>query len=104
MGGLMGRERSVGGWTRQALQGGVKSVADGAHALHGRRSGVVVLAYHRVGPHTSAREIDLPRHLFEAQVAEIADRAITLDRALDALTGQSPSLDDAVPVVVTFDD
>ena len=66
--------------------------------------GVVVLLYHRVGG-GSGLELDLPVETFDAQMAELAaaGRAITLDAALETLSGPPPTGAQR-PVVVTFDD
>jgi peptidoglycan/xylan/chitin deacetylase (PgdA/CDA1 family) len=87
---------------RSLLARGVKGLAAGVDALRRPGAGIVVLAYHRVGGHSDAAEIDLPSSLFRAQMAAIAPRAITLDTALDALADRisRPHGD----VVVTFDD
>ncbi len=74
-----------------------------------RAPGIVVLAYHRVGGHSAAHEIDLPAERFEAQIDLIARwRApLTLDDALTELespsspTGPTPGRN---RIVVTFDD
>ena len=79
----------------------VKLTAAGIDVVRRPRQGIVVLLYHRVGA-GSGSAVDLPRVLFEQQMAEIAARATTLDTALDALTGRtSPTERD---IVVTFDD
>jgi peptidoglycan/xylan/chitin deacetylase (PgdA/CDA1 family) len=84
----------------------VKSTAAAADVVRPHRPGAVVLCYHRVGGRSGAREIDLPTALFERQIAEIADRAISLTDVLPALTGDAPIADEPVrrDVVVTFDD
>jgi len=70
-------------------------------------SGVVILAYHRVGG-GSTSAVDLDTALFDDQMAELADsdRVMPLDEAVDLLA--HPPLDggtpEADPVVVTFDD
>lgn len=81
----------------------MKGSAAAVDRLRGRRPGVVVLIYHRVGA-GSGLELDLPAERFEQQMAELAasGRVTTLDRALDALAGPAPTGPD--PVVVTFDD
>jgi len=69
--------------------------------------GVVVLIYHRVGGGADT-EIDLDPALFDEQMAWLAEagRAVSLDAALERLTGSEPEPGDgdANPVVVTFDD
>lgn len=86
---------------KQVALGLVKRAAVGADRLRPSRPGVVVLLYHRVGARSGV-EVDLPRALFAEQMAAIAGRAVTLDRALTALAGAPP--EGADPVVVTFDD
>jgi peptidoglycan/xylan/chitin deacetylase (PgdA/CDA1 family) len=89
------------GFPRGALHRCVKTVAAGADVVRPPGQGVVVLAYHRVGGHSAAAEIDLPRPLFADQIGEIAARAAGLDDALEALAGRAPRGGD---IVVTFDD
>ena len=94
-------------WGRQA----VKVSAAVADRVRPPRPGVVVLTYHRVGAR-SPMTVDLPTPLFEEQMAELAasGRVVTLDRAIDLLTGpgEQPGSGDpggaGDPVVLTFDD
>jgi peptidoglycan/xylan/chitin deacetylase (PgdA/CDA1 family) len=81
----------------------MKVCAEAMDRVRSPQTGVVVLIYHRVGRRSNL-EVDLPVHLFEAQMAFLAasGRASTIDAALDALTSPSPPERD--PVVVTFDD
>ena len=78
--------------------------------------GAVVLIYHRVGG-GGASQIDLPVSDFDAQMERVADDALTLDDALDRLTGPEDEVQADVdaqgeqrdagrsnPIVVTFDD
>ncbi|MFN8016937.1 MAG: polysaccharide deacetylase family protein [Acidimicrobiales bacterium] len=65
--------------------------------------GVTVLIYHRVGARTPV-PVDLPTPLFRDQMAELADRAISMDDALARLDGPAPAPGTPNPVVVTFDD
>lgn len=65
--------------------------------------GITVLIYHRVGGRTPV-PVDLPTSLFRDQMAELADRVVDLDGALDALEGPAPTKGTPRPVVVTFDD
>ncbi len=83
---------------------GVLKRAAAAHDLVRRpRRGLVVLCYHRVGRRTTSR-VDLPRWLFEEQVARLVagSGVVDLDGALTALAGPPPSEPGAV--VITFDD
>lgn len=64
--------------------------------------GVVVLIYHRVGGR-SGLEVDLDVATFDAQIEELATRAVTLDVAMQQLQAREPS-SEPDPVVVTFDD
>jgi peptidoglycan/xylan/chitin deacetylase (PgdA/CDA1 family) len=84
----------------------VKGVAAGADVLRPRPTGLVVLIYHRVGARTPV-EVDLPRSLFEAQIAWLAANVsvVSLDAGVAWLSGADPSphLGD-VRVAVTFDD
>ena len=86
---------------KRAAAKAVKVTAAGVDAVRPRREGVVVLIYHRVGAGTRSA-VDLPLELFDAQMAEIAERATTLDAALDDLTGTAPP--GGRDVVVSFDD
>ena len=65
--------------------------------------GVTVLIYHRVGARTPV-PVDLPTPLFRDQMAEVAERAISMDEALARLDGPAPAPGTPNPVVVTFDD
>jgi peptidoglycan/xylan/chitin deacetylase (PgdA/CDA1 family) len=93
--------RHGSGAPRRVLQRCLKTVAAGVDDLRARADGVVVLAYHRVGGHSAAFEIDLPREVFADQMSEISARATTLDAALEALGGPAPGTGG---LVVTFDD
>jgi peptidoglycan/xylan/chitin deacetylase (PgdA/CDA1 family) len=88
---------------RAFLGHGLKTVAVAADRVRPANRGVVVLLYHRVGG-GSQLAVDLPRALFEEQIAALAatGRVATLDAALDALAGPPPAAGD--PIVVTFDD
>ncbi len=84
------------------LRSAIKRTAGWYDAIRRPPRGVVVLIYHRVGG-GSHLEIDLDRETFDAQMREVAARAVTLDDALAAV--QAPvRADDADPVVVSFDD
>ncbi|NNC78913.1 MAG: polysaccharide deacetylase family protein [Acidimicrobiales bacterium] len=68
--------------------------------------GVVTLAYHRVGRHTSSA-VDLPREVFARQMAHVATRTdlLTLDAAARLLTPpHDPRITPNRQVVLTFDD
>lgn len=65
--------------------------------------GVAILIYHRVGAATPM-SVDLPLAQFTDQIAQIADRATTLDDALRELNTPAPPPPDPTSVVVTFDD
>jgi peptidoglycan/xylan/chitin deacetylase (PgdA/CDA1 family) len=86
---------------RRSAQSLVKSAASAVDRVSPPPPGVVVLAYHRVGG-GSTLELDLEPELFDDQMGHLAEsgRVVTLERALEDLTGDSG--DDSV--VVTFDD
>ena len=89
---------------RHLAQRGVRLAARAKDRVGPPAPGVAVLLYHRVGGHTPV-SVDLPRGQFAHQMATVAERAATLDDALDVLA--SPSAADGsrpLPVVVTFDD
>jgi peptidoglycan/xylan/chitin deacetylase (PgdA/CDA1 family) len=79
----------------------VKATAAGVDLVRRPKEGVDVLLYHRVGA-TTGSAVDLPTDVFDGQMAEIAQRAATLDAALEALTGHTPPT--ARDIVITFDD
>jgi peptidoglycan/xylan/chitin deacetylase (PgdA/CDA1 family) len=81
----------------------LKGAAVAADRIRPPGPGVTVLIYHRVGARTSV-PVDLPTPLFRDQMAAIADRAVSLDRALELLAGPPPAAPGPNPVVVTFDD
>jgi peptidoglycan/xylan/chitin deacetylase (PgdA/CDA1 family) len=66
--------------------------------------GLAVLLYHRVGGRTPV-SVDLPRPLFEGQVAVLAERyqVLTLDQAVEHLSAGEPPRGRPA-VVITFDD
>jgi len=68
-------------------------------------AGLVVLIYHRVGRRTRTA-VDLPRPLFEDQIAWLAATlpVVSLDAGLAWLAGGAPSGGDDWRVAVTFDD
>jgi peptidoglycan/xylan/chitin deacetylase (PgdA/CDA1 family) len=84
-------------------RGALKRAAVAHDLVRRPRRGLVVLCYHRVGRHTTSR-VDLPRSLFEEQVARLVagPGVADLDGALTALAGPPPS--EPGPVVITFDD
>lgn len=91
------------------MRGPVRRLAKTSAALYDRlrppERGVVVLLYHRVGAR-SPLEMDLPRGLFDDQMATLAAeaRVVGLDDALGRLDGPQPATDVPDEVVVTFDD
>jgi peptidoglycan/xylan/chitin deacetylase (PgdA/CDA1 family) len=89
---------------RSLAQSVLKRAAGATDRLRTWAPGVVVLAYHRVGGRSEAREIDLPEARFDEQMALIARwrEAVTLDDALVALRSTDSAPRDRV--VVTFDD
>lgn len=91
-------KRALAGGVRRAL----KRFAGAADAML-PTTGLVVLAYHRVGG-DGTTQMDLPLDRFRDQMAQLAEtaRVLNLDDALDAFLS-----DDADPdpgVVLTFDD
>lgn len=86
-----------------ALGAGLKQASAVVDRLRPPQPGVTVLIYHRVG-RRSPVPVDLPTELFRDQMAAIADRAVSLDRALELLAGPPPDPGTPNPVVVTFDD
>jgi peptidoglycan/xylan/chitin deacetylase (PgdA/CDA1 family) len=80
---------------------GLKVAAHLADRLRPAHRGIVVLIYHRVGG-GSGLQVDLEPDRFADQLALVADRAVTLDAALDELVAPAPHRPDSV--VVTFDD
>ena len=79
----------------------IKSAAVTADLIRPPGTGVVVLAYHRVGG-GSALELDLPSSIFADQMAYLADaeEVVALDQAVDDLAAR----EGPCSVVVTFDD
>lgn len=66
-------------------------------------TGMVVLAYHRVGRRTNS-PVDLSTSMFRRQLAHLAAAAavVSLDEGIDSL--QSPDQGQRFPTVLTFDD
>ena len=90
---------------RSRAQSALKRAAGATDRFRVLPAGVVVLAYHRVGGRSDAREIDLPESRFDEQMACVARwrETVDLDAALVAL--QSPDAGaESERVVVTFDD
>jgi peptidoglycan/xylan/chitin deacetylase (PgdA/CDA1 family) len=83
------------------LRSAIKRSAAWYDTVRRPQPGVVVLIYHRVGG-GSGLEVDLERDVFDAQMHEVASRAVTLDAGLVAMAS-SPA-GGADPVVVSFDD
>lgn len=69
----------------------------------GGRAGVLVLAYHLVGGE-SRSPVDLPRPVFERQMAELSDRAKVLSLEEALLVLESREVCPANAVLLTFDD
>lgn len=88
---------------RRAVGATLKVVSGAVDRVRPPAPGVTVLIYHRVGAHSPV-PVDLPTPLFRDQMAELADRAVSLDRALELLAGPAPAPGTPNPVVVTFDD
>ena len=96
---------SAGGGKRalaSAARRGLKRFAGAADAVL-PTSGLVVLAYHRVGGEGTS-QMDLPLDRFRDQVARLADtaRVLSLDQALDEFAAGRPDSDPGL--VLTFDD
>ncbi len=96
--------------TARAMTGkAVKVAASFADLVRRPADGVVVLLYHRVGAGTGG-SVDQPPALFDAQMAELRDRVVSIDDALALLRGDDGHGDgrrdrsSLPPVVVTFDD
>ena len=91
---------------KQALAGaarrGLKRFAGAADAVM-PTSGLVVLAYHRVGG-AGASQMDLPLDRFRDQMAQLADtaRVLSLNDAVDEFAAERT--DPKPAVVLTFDD
>jgi peptidoglycan/xylan/chitin deacetylase (PgdA/CDA1 family) len=94
----------VGTSFRSRAQSALKRAAGASDRFRSHAPGIVVLAYHRVGGRSDAREIDLPESRFEEQMACLARwcEPVDLDTALVSL--QSPDEMACDRVVVTFDD
>jgi peptidoglycan/xylan/chitin deacetylase (PgdA/CDA1 family) len=94
----------VGTSFRSRAQSALKRAAGATDRLRASPPGIVVLAYHRVGGRSDAREIDLPESRFEEQMACLARwrEPVDLDAALVALQSSDETARDRV--VVTFDD
>ncbi len=93
------RKRAVTGGARRVL----KRIACAADAVL-PTSGLVVLAYHRVGG-AGTTQMDLPLDRFRDQMAQLAAtaRVLSLDDALDEITSGEHA-DGQPAVVLTFDD
>ena len=96
---------SAGGGKRalaSAARRGLKRFAGAADAVL-PTSGLVVLAYHRVGGEGTS-QMDLPLDRFRDQMARLADtaRVLSLDQALDEFRAGRTDSDPGV--VLTFDD
>lgn len=86
-----------------AVRSGLKSVAAAADLALRPAPGISILIYHRVGA-GSGGQMDLDPAEFDAQLSWLVEhtRVLTLDRALDELTGATPF--GGPGVVLTFDD
>ena len=93
-----GRKQALAGAARR----GLKRFAGVADAVL-PTSGLVVLAYHRVGGEGTS-QMDLPLDRFRDQMARLADtaRVLSLDQALDEFAAERTGSDPAV--ALTFDD
>ena len=90
---------SAGGGKRalaSAARRGLKRFAGAADAVL-PTSGLVVLAYHRVGGEGTS-QMDLPLDRFRDQMARLADtaRVLSLDQALDEFAAERTGSDPAV--------
>ena len=92
----------MGSQLKQRGGAALKTVAAAVDKVRRPAAGVTVLIYHRVGARTPVA-VDLPTSVFRDQMAELADRVISLDTALDVLAGTIESPVEH-PVVITFDD
>lgn len=90
------------GWKRAAAAA-LKGLSAGRDVVRSVGDGAVVLLYHRVGG-ASGLAVDLPLHLFQAQIDDLAasGRTTALDPLLRQLTGAAQP--GARPVALTFDD
>jgi peptidoglycan/xylan/chitin deacetylase (PgdA/CDA1 family) len=89
----------------QVARRAMKITAASADVVRRPARGLVVLIYHRVGGHTPV-EVDLPRPLFEEQVAFLVERCavVTLADGLRRVSSGEP-VDRTRPLVsLTFDD
>ncbi|WP_436796306.1 polysaccharide deacetylase family protein [Actinospongicola halichondriae] len=88
---------------RSAVKSLVKSAAAMADVAR-RTEGLPVLIYHRVGARTPV-SVDLPRALFEEQMAFLAAsyRVVTMEEAAQLLVEPEPPAGPP-PIVITFDD
>jgi peptidoglycan/xylan/chitin deacetylase (PgdA/CDA1 family) len=94
----------VRGTVRDRAQSALKRAAGASDRLRPWSPGIVMLAYHRVGCRSTAREIDLPTDRFDQQMELVVRwrEALALDDALAAL--RLPFVGSRDRVVVTFDD
>lgn len=91
--------------TRTTAKAASKQAATIFDRLRPPPDGVVILIYHRVGARTGT-SVDLPTPLFDEQMAYLAEgcRVVSLDRAVDLLTGPVLQDDTRPTVAVAFDD
>lgn len=88
---------------KQQVGAAVKAVSAAVDRARPGEPGITILIYHRVGGRTPV-PVDLPTPLFRDQMAEVADRVVSMDDALALLSGPPKDPDAPNPVVVTFDD
>jgi peptidoglycan/xylan/chitin deacetylase (PgdA/CDA1 family) len=83
----------------------VKRVAAFADRARHPKPGVVILAYHRVGPKPDS-QIHLSLKVFSRQLSQLATsgRVVSLAAAIDMLSAPVASAGEPAPVVLTFDD
>lgn len=85
------------------LRQAAKRIALRIDDLTPARSGVVVLAYHRVGGRTVS-PVDLPTTAFRRQMEYLDGRVVGIADGLDFTTRADDSSPPRQPVVLTFDD
>lgn len=96
-------ELIVPSWVKQRVGTAVKALSAAVDRARPCDPGITILIYHRVGGRTAV-PVDLPTALFREQMAELADRVVSMQDALRLLEGQAKDPEAPNPVVVTFDD